>query len=86
MTEAAARLRLAVERTRDLLGADAGRALADPVVGGDIREIARTCSAAQIEAAFAEARAGGVRRFAWIARRLLGPPPEDTKPRRPRHG
>ena len=78
------RLRLVVERARSLLGDEADRALADSVVVGDIREIARTRSVAEIERAFAEAGAKGVRRLAWVARRLLAPPPrpETSKRRR----
>jgi len=85
VTSAAARLRLAVERARDLLGPDADRALADAVVVEDLREIARTRTATEIEAAFAEARAAGAHRIAWVARRLLAPAaPPDIRPTRRR--
>lgn len=75
----AERLRRAVALLRAWLGPEADRALADPVVADDLREIARVRSAAEIERAFAEARRAGARRFAWVARRLLGAPPGDRR-------
>lgn len=60
---------------REIFGEkESDRILANDLVAEDLREMAQRCSDEEVETALAEAKAGEVRKWGWIAKRLLGRP------------
>ncbi len=58
---------------REIFGEkESDRILANDLVAEDLREMAHRCTDEEVETALAEAKEGEVRKWGWIAKRLLG--------------